>query len=76
VVNVGLYVDLLVFEVAEVHDFSHCVPVPVALNPLADMRILCAGSYKGVQNPWVEGKDKCVVVVVGAVIVSCIKFST
>jgi hypothetical protein len=69
-------VNSLVLKLAEVHDLGHCVPVPVALNPLADMCISCAESGKKVQNPWVEGKDSCViVVVVGAMVVSCIQLS-
>jgi hypothetical protein len=76
VVNACAGVDALVFELAEAHDFGHGVPVSVALNPLADMCISCAGSGKEVQNPWVEGKDSCVVVVViGAMVVSCIQLS-
>jgi hypothetical protein len=73
VVDASMSVNPLVLKFAEAHDFGHSVPVPVALNPLADMRISCAGSGKEVQNPWVEGKDGCVIiVVVGAMMVSCI----
>jgi hypothetical protein len=73
VINAGVSVDPLVLEFAEAYDLGHGMPVSVALNPLADMRISCAGSGKEVQNLWVEGKDSCVVVVVvGAVVVSCV----
>jgi hypothetical protein len=72
-VDASAGVNTLALELAEAHDFGHGVPVPMALNPLADMRISCAGSGKEVQNPWVEGKDSCVVVVViGAMVVSSI----
>jgi hypothetical protein len=38
-VNAGFCVDALMLEVAEPHELGHGVPVPVYLDPLADLSV-------------------------------------
>jgi hypothetical protein len=51
-------------EVAESHELGHGVPVPVYLDPLADLSVSSCGSLEEVEYPRLERKDEGVVVVV------------
>jgi hypothetical protein len=64
VVDAGFGIDALVFQVAESHELGHGVPVPVCLDPLADLSVLSWGSLEEVQYPRLERKDEGIVVVV------------
>jgi hypothetical protein len=66
VVDAGLGVDPLMFQVAELHELGDGVSVPVHLDPLADLSVSIWGSLEEVQYPRLEGEDKSIVVVIVA----------
>jgi hypothetical protein len=74
-VDAGFGIDALVLEVAEPHEFGHGVPVPVYLDPLADLSVSSWGSLEEVQYPRLERKDEGVVVVVVVGFVLGVQFS-
>jgi hypothetical protein len=74
-VNVGLHINPLVFEVAELHKLHHGMPVPVLLNPLTDVSVSHAWSYEEIQDPGVKWEDEGLFVVVVIVVVSGIELS-
>jgi hypothetical protein len=66
VVDVGPHIDLLVLKVTESYELCHGVPIPVLLDPPADLSVSCIWPFEELQDSGVKREDESIVVVVVA----------